>query len=358
MQEIWDLGHRSISVIGMGKNTGKTFTFNQLVVEARQLGLRVALTSIGLDGEERDSLFRHEKPKIMLRPGEIVVNAKVPLLESGLDYEILATTGIMTPLGEVILARVLSGGKTFLAGPSSRNELAFVRNQLQSCGLDLFLVDGAIDRRSLAAPMVTDTAVLAVGAEAAWDRKLLLEKLRVQLGILRLPVWDGGSPELRLQLGQMGQETKLVTVSPQGIQGIVTQGELTHHPQVLASQIHQGTFAVFVRGMLTDDILVKILASGSPQTSLTLLVSDPTNVFLGKQSFQRLQAQNMVLKVLDPIHVSAVTVNPFHSGYGWADPLALLDDVGQAVEPIPTYDLNLGIRYRPKKEDVDAISRS
>ncbi len=357
VEDILDLGFRSVSVIGMGKNTGKTFTFNQLVTEARQLGLRVALTTIGLDGEERDSLFEHDKPKIMLSPGQIVANARSLIVESGLDYEILATTGITTPLGEVILARVLSAGKTLLAGPSTRHELALIKIQLEQFGVDLLFVDGAIDRRSLAAPMVTDTTVLAVGAEAAWDRKLLLEKLKLQLGILTLPSWDhGDDPELKLELEGMGREVKIVLLTAQGIQGIVTQEDFFHRPDVLTAQIDRCTQAIFIRGMLTDDVLVKILASGAESTFPILLASDPTSVFLGKQSFQKLKSHHAVLKVLDSIHISAVTVNPFNSSYGLADPIRLLEDVGQAVEPIPAFDLNLGIRYRLKKEGFNAIS--
>jgi len=161
----------------MGKNTGKTFTFNQLIMEARQLDIGVAMTTIGLDGEPSDSLFHHAKPKILLSPGQIVANARSLLLASGLDYEILQATGVTTPLGEVFLARALSAGETLLAGPGTRQELALVKDQLEGLGVDLFIVDGAVDRRSLAAPMVTDTTVLAAGAEASWDRRRLLEKL-------------------------------------------------------------------------------------------------------------------------------------------------------------------------------------
>src|SRR5690554_8169637 len=130
----------------MGKNTGKTFTLNQLLMEARQQGIKTAITTIGLDGEERDSLFNHNKPKVIVSPGQIVVNAKTLLLDSRLDYEILGTTGIMTPLGEVVLARALSGGKTMLAGPGTGHELKAVKEQVETMDIDVFLVDGDIDR--------------------------------------------------------------------------------------------------------------------------------------------------------------------------------------------------------------------
>lgn len=354
--EILDLGLRSVSVIGLGKNTGKTFTFNRLIAEASQLGITLAMTTIGLDGEDRDSLLHHDKPQVLLSPGQIVVNARALLLDSVLDYEILGTTGIMTPLGEIILARALSGGKTMLAGPGTRHELALVKEKLEGIGVDLFLVDGAIDRRSLAAPMVTDTTVLAVGAEASWDRAHLLEKLRLQMEILNLPAWEGQLPgEVDGQISD--GDTKLVLLSDGRLQSKVSQQDFFQKPESLARHMTSGTQTVLIQGMLTDEVLLQILGSCVGIASVTLVAADPTHVFLSKQSFQRLRSQQVALRVLDCIRIMAVTVNPFHSRYGHADPLRLLADVGQAVYPIPTYDLNMGIRYRPEGEGFDAISR-
>ncbi len=355
VEEILDLGFRSVSVIGLGKNTGKTFTFNRLLTDATQLGINLAITTIGLDGDERDSLLHHDKPQVLLSPGQIVVNARALILESDLDYEILGTTGVMTPLGEVVLARALSVGKTMLAGPGTRHELALVKKQLEELGVDLFLVDGAVDRRSLAAPMVTDTTILAVGAEASWDRSLLLEKLGHQMEILGLPAWQGQWPrEEREKICET--DSKLVLLSDGVLQGTVTQQDFLHNPDSLAGQVTSGTQAIFIQGMLTDEVLLKILSCGSGAVTFTLLVSDPTHVFLSTQGFQRLRSHQAELQVLNAIRISAATVNPFNSSYGHADPFRLLADVGQAVYPIPTYDLNLGIRYRPREEGFDAIS--
>jgi hypothetical protein len=356
IEDVLSLGYSSISVIGLGKNTGKTFSFNQLLMEACHLGINVAMTTIGLDGEERDSLSYNEKPRIIIRPGQIVANAKSLILDSGLDYEIIGNTGIMTPLGEVILARALSTGKTLLAGPSTGHELVLVKQQLEKAGIDLLLVDGAIDRRSFAAPMVTDTTVLAVGTEVSWDRQLLLERLKYQVAILTLPAWN--NPKLAVQVRGLATEAdlKLALLSAEGVLSRVSHEDVVHNPHVLAELMDGQTETVYVQGMLSDEVLALILSRKPGAALLTILVSDPTSVFLGKQSFLRLRSNQAVLKVLDSIHLSAVTVNPFSSRFGLADPLPLLADVGQAVDPIPAFDLNLGIRYRPEREALDGIS--
>ncbi|MDI9423177.1 MAG: hypothetical protein QM451_13280 [Bacillota bacterium] len=352
VKEILDRQFRSISVIGMGKNTGKTFSFTQLLLDAGRLGLQVAMTTMGLDGEERDSLFGHDKPRITVRSGQIVANAKALLLDSGLDWEIVGTTGIMTPLGEVVLARALSTGKTILAGPGTRHGLAMVKRKLEAMGIDLFLVDGAIDRRSLAAPMVTDTAVLAVGTEVSHDRTELLEKLKLQLEILTLPAFvHPGADSLR----KLGGSTKLAFLGARDVQGVLGQKDVFQHSEVLPKKINPETTAIYLRGMLTNDLLAKVLSAVPRKAGFVLVASDPSCVFLNRRSLNKLQADQVFLHVLDPIQISAVTVNPLSTSYGHADPLRLLRDVGQAVAPLPCYDLGLGLRYEPEKEGFDAV---
>ncbi len=107
--------------------------------------------------------------------------------------------------------------------------------------------------------------------------------------------------------------------------------------------------------MLTDAVLTKILGSAARPASFTLAASDPTAVFLGPGSLQRLAASGIELRVLRPLHLSAVTVSPFHSRYGYAHPLRLLEDVGRLVYPVPCFDLRLGLRYVPDKEEIDAV---
>ena len=353
LAEILKNHFRSVAIIGMAKNTGKTFTFNQLLMEGQKRGLKLALTSIGLDGEERDSLLRHKKPPITVFPGMIVATAKQLLLASRLDCEILGTTGAFTPLGEVVVARVLSQGRIVLAGPGTGHELASLKEQLAAFDLDLLLVDGAADRRSLSAPLVTDTAVLAVGVEAAWERRQLLAKLQHLLTVLTLPgLTDLGA----LECFQAAQgETKLMVLSAAGAVHSLTRTEFAASDACFyGSQLTEAKY-VYVRGMLPDAVLTKILGSAARPASFTLAASAPTAVFLGPGSLQRLAASGIELRVLRPLHLSAVTVSPFHSRYGYAHPLRLLEDVGRLVYPVPCFDLRLGLRYVPDKEEIDAV---
>ncbi len=352
LAEILKNHFHSVAIIGMAKNTGKTYTFNHLAREAYQRGLRCALTSIGLDGEERDSILLNRKPPVRVSPGMVVATAQTLLASSGLDYEVLATTGVATPLGEVVAARVLSRGRILLAGPGSAQELAEVKRQLAPLGCDLLLVDGAVDRRSLSAPLVTDTAVLAVGAEAAWDRGQLLTRLKHLLSVLTLPgIEESGEAEL---LGNVPEDFKLVGLGADGEEYRITRDEFFSGAGASLAKLPPLRM-LYVRGMLTDAVLAKVLNSAARPASFTLAAADPTAVFLSQESLAGLAARSVQLRVLRPLHLSAVTVSPFHSKYGYAEPVRLLEDVGRAVHPLPCYDLRLGLRYRTEKEEIDAV---
>ena len=107
---------KTMSIVGMCKNAGKTTTLNWIL---RQETDRVlGLTSIGRDGESTDVVTGTEKPSIFVRRGTLVATAREMLRLGDVTKEILCTTGIPTPLGEVVIMRALSDGYVQLAGPS------------------------------------------------------------------------------------------------------------------------------------------------------------------------------------------------------------------------------------------------
>lgn len=343
---------RSVSIIGLGKNTGKTFTFNYLLRESRRLGLSTAITSIGLDGEERDTITGRAKPQVVVYPGQIVLTASPLLTASSLDYEVLAATGIASRLGEIIIVRAMGLGRVVLAGPSNRSELEQLQEKLEPFPHDLLLVDGAFDRRSLSAPAATDTTILAVGTEAAWDREDLLGRLKLQWQLLTLSALD--NQQLLSSIETIPNDAKLVVFCGNTPQHIIYHSDSPGTGGSWPTYTEQGIYTIFVPGMLTDGLLAQVLPKNVP-TSLTLLVPDATHLFLSRRSLDILTHRGVSLKVLRQVHISAVTVNPYSSRFGCAEPLSLLQDVGRVVEPVPCYDLNLGLRY-VAKEDADAVS--
>ena len=68
--------YNSISIVGMAKNTGKTTCLNYVLSKLKTESYKVAVTSIGVDGEEKDILYDTLKPRITLFPGNIFVTSE------------------------------------------------------------------------------------------------------------------------------------------------------------------------------------------------------------------------------------------------------------------------------------------
>ena len=95
---------KTMSIVGMCKNAGKTTMLNWLLTGGHLRGT-LGLTSIGRDGESTDVVTGTEKPGIFVKEGTMIATAKDMLRLGDVTKEILMTTGIPTPLGEVVILR-------------------------------------------------------------------------------------------------------------------------------------------------------------------------------------------------------------------------------------------------------------
>ena len=70
---------KTMSIVGMCKNAGKTTMLNWLLTAGHLRGT-LGLTSIGRDGESTDVVTGTEKPGIFVREGTLIATAKDMLL--------------------------------------------------------------------------------------------------------------------------------------------------------------------------------------------------------------------------------------------------------------------------------------
>lgn len=151
-----------VSFIGVAKNCGKTTALIASLALAHEAGLNPGLVSIGVDGEPHDLLIGTPKPTIAARPGQWLVSAADALTQSTARVEFVRPLGWSGPMGEVVLARVLSPGDVMLAGIRHMRDLALAEAALASVGAAPVFIDGAYGR---VASAFTDGAILvATGA--------------------------------------------------------------------------------------------------------------------------------------------------------------------------------------------------
>ena len=144
------LNYDSLSIVGLQKNTGKTeclkYVLERLPLEQR----RVAVTSIGIDGETTDQVTRTQKPEIVLREGMYFGTSEAHYRQRRLVSELIDVSDESTSLGRVVTARALTQGKILLSGPSSSMGLRRWMRDMRRHDIDLVIIDGALSRLSLA----------------------------------------------------------------------------------------------------------------------------------------------------------------------------------------------------------------
>lgn len=331
--------YRTLSIVGMAKNSGKTTTLNYLLEEAFDEGFLLGVTSTGRDGESTDLVTGTDKPKVYLFTDTIVsVPVKLyDLAETGL--EILKRTEYRTAMGNVLLCRVAESGYVQVAGPGSIREHRKLCDDMLAAGVDMVLIDGAIDRKSIAAPQTSDAIILATGAVISRSLKVVVEETVHIVSLYQSELLEDdraleslGDPEEQgAGVAVMDDEYKM-NVLP--VRTGLGAGAL------LDEAIDEHTKYVFISGALTESILAGINPRKFPGFSVVL--PDPTRIFVGSLKWQQLRKKGLKVRVLRNIRVAAVTVNPFApSGYAF-DPRELRRSIAGALPGIPVFDVRMG----------------
>lgn len=184
---------KTLGIVGIAKNTGKTTTTNALIEHLYTRAAKIGVTSIGYDGEEFDNITALPKPRIALNKGTLVITASGCIAPQAASYKVLRQTDIQTVLGQIQICRTETAVNTVVAGPKTGDDLQKVIDLLlQDFDCDVLLVDGALNR---VAPFVKiENLVIAVGPAANHDLDELAQDIKLLVDLTRLPVWPSLVP--------------------------------------------------------------------------------------------------------------------------------------------------------------------
>ena len=122
--------YRSLSIVGLEKNTGKTVCLNYILRRLHEIGVSTAVTSIGVDGEQVDSVYATAKPEIVLYEGMQFITSQRHYMQRRLVSKIIHVDERRTALGQLVTAEVLCQGKALLSGAATTGIL---RQQIEQC---------------------------------------------------------------------------------------------------------------------------------------------------------------------------------------------------------------------------------
>ncbi|MBC7331241.1 MAG: hypothetical protein H5T91_02255 [Synergistetes bacterium] len=183
----------SLGVFGTAKNTGKTTVFNTALRCLWGFG-RVAITSIGFDGEDLDHITGLPKPKVVVDEGIWIVTSKGVTWRATARLELVRGLDVDTPFGSLEIYKAKSPGRVPLVGPNRADDLLKVKEILAGYGVELFLVDGAINR--MIPFQYVDLVILATGASRSTNIEELLLETEAIVKALFLPKGEIGKLEL------------------------------------------------------------------------------------------------------------------------------------------------------------------
>ncbi len=332
---------RSLALVGLAKNTGKTEALAVLLRELEAAGRHIGVTSVGRDGEERDVINAEiSKPRVLLGGGSIVATTDALLRASGLPHDLLQSTGVRTPLGEVLIARLRGRGALEVAGPSDSAGLGAVCEAMLGYGAEQVLIDGAIDRRAASSPAVADGLVISTGAVLSHDIEEIVTITREAVELVRLPHLDPGASRLRaladgdVSTALVGDDLEPVALPERFIltsEDGQTARLLDEHPRARW---------LLVAGALPDRFLRQLAhAAHRRGRELTVVVADPTKVFLAGHGIGWFGAQGVTIEALDTIPLLAITVNPVAPQSHHFDSIELRDLLAEAIPDVPIFDV-------------------
>ncbi len=310
---------KTITIIGLCKNAGKTTAMSHLMEELS--GEILALTSVGRDGESTDLVTGTQKPSLYVREGDLFATARGMLPLCDVTCAVEGLTSVMTPLGLVGIFRALSDGYIQLAGPSAAGQLPPLTEQFFALGADRVLIDGAAGRKSLAGAGATGCTILCTGASADANMDTVVSDTAYYCRVFQSP---------QSHLWQEGVDFALFT----------PEGEPLDLPTTPTGTPNWGKLpdtacALWVSGALTDPLVQVLARRKSP---VHLITQDATHVLTSRPVMERFWRNGGQLSVRQPLTIAAVCANPW-SAYGYHFPPEAFLSALQAAIDLPVLNI-------------------
>lgn len=327
--------YKTISIVGLAKNAGKTVALNYLIEESINNNLSIGITSTGRDGESIDLVTNTQKPPVYAVENMYAATAKNALMLSDARVEILETTGINTPMGEVVIVKIRQRGNIQIAGPVNSKDMKYVCKRLNYYGAEVVFVDGAVDRKAVSSPSVTDACILATGAVLSRDMKKVIN---ITSHAVECYMLKGVREEIRKIILN---ENKTCIIQKTG-EAIIPAVEINiTGGKKISESIDGDTACVFIKGAVTSKLLKEICESEHLK-NLVVAVEDGTKIFAEYDVWNALKRKGLRVQALNTAHVIAVTLNPVSPAGYFFDSTEFKSKISQYLPNVKIIDVVSG----------------
>ncbi len=327
--------YKIISIIGLAKNVGKTTTLNHLLQESLQDQV-IGVTSIGRDGEKYDVITELPKPRIYIKKGTFFATAKGSWERCEIESLLIKNTRISTPLGEINIYRALEDGHVELAGPSINSELSLVCSNLLKLGCKRVLIDGAFDRKSLACPLISNATILSTGASVSRNMEKVIENTNHLINLLSLELEH--DLEIKALATKYIKSLKICMINSNKRIKILGFPTVLGHEKEATSFLDENSKFLVLNGALTDKLINQLMKNFSNNIGVTIIVDNATKLFITDSLFKEFIKKGGNIKVLQPINLVAVTINPT-SPFGYNFDSKEFISLFKEQSDVPIFDL-------------------
>lgn len=298
-----------IAIVGTSKNAGKTSLLNHLLWRNQELAFGVFST--GIDGEKEDAIFLKPKPAVQLYAGTLFCCDSNALRDLGSRVEILAS--LAEPGRELFIAKSLGLIKSMITGPATASAQVELAQRMLDLGADKVLVDGSLDRKSIALSPKIDAIALVLGASFGNLNELELELKRLS-ALRSLSVYAADAQSFALL--EPAEELKFFDGTLWQDSGCAS---LNADPQTLikAAQAQKELKGIYIPGSVTPKS-ISTLYSMLPKAEALVLVRHPDCLKLNVHQLLELESRHN-LKCLIPFKIKEYILNSEAMGHKCQD---------------------------------------
>jgi histidyl-tRNA synthetase len=175
-------------------------------------------------------------------------------------------------------------------------------------------VDGAFDRRSYATPLISDAMILSTGASVSESME---EVIALTTHTVKLLTIKQEENQKILKLSEdIIKNSKLGIIGSDNSVKLLNVLTALDAAKDIAENLEEDSKYIVIKGAVTSKLLEDLMRITNEYKGKTFLVEDGTKLFLSKNTIGKFEKKGGILKVLNPITIAAVTINPT-SPYGY-----------------------------------------
>ena len=199
------------------------------------------------------------------------------------------------------------------------------------------LIDGAIDRKSIASPETSDAIILSTGAVLSRSLKKVVEETAHIVNLYSIPELEEG--EARDLIEENNFDDKIMIINKGGEVRKLDLATGLGASRFIDDAIEDDTEFVYIPGAFTNSVIADI--NPKKLKKVRFILKNPTKIFLSVMDWGRWRKRGFKVNVLQNIKIAAITVNPWApSGYTF-DSDMLVGAMEEALPDIPIVDVRV-----------------